>query len=363
MKNALLVIVVVSAVSLLTAVFLYFSDSPIVVNHLKDDSPTPHTLDLKEKVGQLIMIGHWSNTMTDTTTKAITDLHLGGVVVMDAPGDGGRIRGWSEVWRAAGSALPLLIAIDQEGGVVSRVTADTFPLTAQPAITSADSAYRTASERAQALFTLGINANFSPVLDRSVNPEAFMYERVFRDPESIASLGDAMIRGYQNNDIVAVPKHYPGHPDSADDSHLTLPILTLSPAAYREHTEQFAEVLQAGNVDIMMTAHVLVPEIDSRYPATLSPLIMEDLRKRIGYQGVVLTDDLAMQAISDQWSYEEAAVLALRAGADMIMLAAEPEVASSTIAAIISAVELGELSENRIDQAYSRVANLKQSLE
>ena len=329
-------------------------------------APTHESVPLTTQVGQLFAIGHWANMVASTTAARVRDLQLGSVIIMSAPMfeygvDEQMIRTWTNNWQAA-AETPLIISIDQEGGVVSRLRGSVHIQTAQPNITDEATAYGVASERAVALQTLGINANYAPVLDSSVSPDSFMYPRVFRDPEMIAPLADAMIRGYQDNAVIAVPKHFPGHPDTNDDSHLTLPHLDMTLEEYIVHTQQFTDLIKLGDTQMLMTAHVLVPALDPDFPATVSPIVLADLRERIGYDGVIITDDLAMQAISDRWSYAESAVLALKAGADMVMLAAEPENASSTVQAVIEAVESGELSRERVFEAYSRVMEVKRGL-
>ena len=361
-KVLLLVIIFVAAV----AAFLLYSPESEYINLVPDiiqqvTAPTYESVPLAEQVGQLFAIGHWPHIETDTTTDRVRDLYIGSVILMAAPEDEQEIKTWTATWQAV-ALSPLIISIDQEGGIVSRLKSSNYIQTAQTEIISTDQAYAVAFKRAQELTTLGINANYAPVLDQSVLPTSFMYQRVFRDPDMIAKLGDAMVRGYQDGDVVAVPKHFPGHPDTSDDSHITLPTLDLSLAEYNDHTIQFTDIVAQGNTQILMTAHVAIPALDPNFPATLSPIVIADLRNRVGYNGVIITDDLAMQAISDRWSPEEAAVLALRAGVDMIMLAAEPEHASSTVAAVIQAVETGELSRQRVWEAYSRVMSIKANL-
>jgi len=345
----------------------FSSESEFVNSYIptnRTDSEAPPTIDtvpLAEQVGQLFAIGHWANMPTASTTSRVQDLFLGSVIIMSAPADESEVANWTATWQAV-ALSPLLISIDQEGGIVTRLRGPEHIQTAQSQIITTEQAYSVAARRAQTLLTQGINANYAPVLDKSVAPDSFMYPRVFRDPDMIAPLADAMVRGYQDNGVTAVPKHFPGHPDTNDDSHLTLPILDLTVEEYAEHTQQFTDLVADGNVQILMTAHVLVPALDPDFPATVSPIVLADLRERIGYDGIIITDDLAMQAISDRWSYAESAVLSLQAGADMVMLAAEPEYVSSTVAAVIAAVENGELSHERVFEAYSRVIKAKESL-
>lgn len=347
---------------------LHFTGTTFVTNVAKapeipksDKGTTGPTL--AEKVGQLFIVGHWNETLTSETSALIDELNLGGIIIMDAKSDARGIRSQTSTWQNVSYPTPLLVGIDQEGGLVSRLKDDIYIQTAQPDITDLNNAYNVASARGKALASLGINTNFSPVIDSSTKPESFMYERVFRDPSMIAGLGDSMVRGYQNNGVLAVPKHFPGHPDTADDSHMVLPILSeVDFEMYKAHTQPFTDLVRAGNTSLLMTAHVQVPSLDEEYPATLSKTVLNDLRERVGYEGVIMTDDLAMRAVSDYWSYEESAVLALRAGADMLMLAAEPEFASSTITAVIKAVEDGRLPLERVEDAYSRVMIVKERI-
>lgn len=316
---------------------------------------------LEERVGQLIAVGHWATTPVEETREYIERLNVGNIIIMEAPSTESEITEWTDIWQSVASTS-LLVSIDQEGGVVSRLRGDEHIQISQPDIADTATANAVAVSRAKSLSELGINSNYAPVLDRSIDPDSFMYDRVFREPDTIATYADAMIRGYQSNDVLAVPKHYPGHPDTSDDSHITLPTLNLSKEEYEEHTEQFAELFESGNTKMLMTAHVQVNALDLDFPATVSKIVIDDLRNRLGYEGVVITDDLAMQAISDRWTHAEAAVLALNAGVDMIMLAAEPEHAESIFNAIIAAVQNGELTEAKINRAYERVTKLKETL-
>ncbi len=353
-----LVLVGLFAVSHLLPTELTFEKSVTETEPAKDELLLPS---LEERVGQLLAVGHWASTPVTETERYVRELGIGSIIIMEAPADESAILEWTDTWQSAASTS-LLISIDQEGGVVSRLRGDNHIQLSQPEITDTATANAIAVSRAKALAALGINSNYAPVIDRSIDPESFMYDRVFRDPEVIASLGDAMVRGYQSNGVLAVPKHYPGHPDTSDDSHITLPILDLSADEYYAHTEQFADLFNFGNTKMLMTAHVQVNALDLDFPATVSNIVIDDLRIRLGYEGVIITDDLAMQAISDRWSHEEAAVLALDAGVDMIMLAAEPERTDATYKAILDAVRDGTLTEAKINRAYERVTQLKNSL-
>jgi beta-N-acetylhexosaminidase len=363
MKKILLV-GLIFAISL-TTLLLYGSETeyqnllPEIIQQV--NAPTHESVPLATQVGQLFAVGHWANMEASTTAARARNLQLGSIIIMSAPDTDSVVSEWTASWQAA-TETPLLISIDQEGGVVSRLRGAGHTQTAQPQITDTSTAYAVAQKRAQALHQLGINANYAPVLDKSTSTDSFMYSRVFRDSDKIATLGNAMVRGYRDGEVLAVAKHFPGHPDTSDDSHIILPILDITKDEYKRHTSQFYDAIKLGDTQMLMTAHVLVPALDRDFPATVSPIVLGDLRDRIGYTGVIITDDLAMQAISDRWGYAEAAVLAVQAGADMVMLAAEPENASSTVQAVIKAVEEGELSRERVFEAYNRVMLVKAQL-
>lgn len=311
--------------------------------------PTPEPLPpLQDQVGRLFIIGHWAETPTASTTALIREYGVGGVIIMSAPDDHNEIKAWTNEWQAA-AAYPLMIAIDQEGGEVQRLRGGDFVATAQPTITTPEEAYSVAYQRGRELAALGINTNFAPVAETSRNPDSFLYDRVFRDPAAIPELTTAMIAGYQDAGVTAVVKHYPGHPDTPADSHKELPVVPLTEITFVEHTQAFTKLIQTGVVPALMTAHVLVPSLDPIYPATLSPSILTKvLRQQTGYTGLVITDDMTMAAIAASHTPGEASIKALQAGADMVLLAAEPAQAPSTIAAVLAATSDGRLATTTI---------------
>lgn len=313
---------------------------------------------LDEQLGRLFVVGHWADTPVASTTALISTYHLGGVIIMSAPEDPSEISAWTAEWQAA-VEYPLLIAIDQEGGEVSRLKGADYTQTAQPIITTREEAYEVGLGRGAELATLGINTNLAPVVEQSTNPNSFLYQRVFRDPDDIASLTSAMLDGFRENNIIGVIKHYPGHPDGPADSHVTLPIVNLNDVSFSEYTSQFNELIANEGISILMTAHVLVPTVDDDYSATLSHTILtQELRQKQGYEGVIVTDDMTMDAIDTKFSTTEATKLALQAGADLIMFAAEPSQVESVIPAIFKAIEASELPANTITEHYRRVESL-----
>lgn len=325
------------------------------------DTKEVQPLPLAEKVGQLFMIGHWADASVASTTALIATHQLGGVVVMSAPATTTDIRQWVHTWQAS-STHPLLLAIDQEGGPVSRLTGEEYVQTSQREVTSTSTAFALGQTRGRELRALGLNMNFAPVLDTATNSESFMYARSFPDRAASPILAAAMIAGMADTGVVGVVKHFPGHADTAADSHEILPDIPLSREELDEHTKPFRTLIAHASPRAFMTAHVRFPTIDSE-PVTLSHFFLtEYLRTELDFSGVVITDDLSMTAIASSTPTALAAVQALGAGADMVLFAAEPATATAAIAAVLDAVEDGRLSEAHIDESFARVSTLKQTL-
>ena len=205
--------------------------------------------------------------------------------------------------------------------------------------------------------------NLAPVLDVNTNPaNPIIGTRSFgSDPEKVASLGRAAIRGLQKH-VIAVAKHFPGHGDTALDSHWELPVVQKSRAQLEAvDLLPFRDAITAG-VQAIMTAHVAFPALDlPEIPATLSKAILGDLlRHEFEYDGLIITDCMEMQAISGKFSFAEAAVRAIEAGADIILLSHSEEAQQQTYLGVLDAVQSGRLSPERIDESFTRVMRVKQ---
>jgi beta-N-acetylhexosaminidase len=366
------IFVVSVSVSLLLSFFIAFSskETPYQAPIKNTDSPNKDlpmesyaelltNMTLGDKIGQLFIIGHWAQTKPEQTAALVHTHQLGGVIIMSSPENPGDISKWTDDWQST-STQPLVIAIDQEGGPVTRLKSSKYTQLGQTDIESSKEAYSIGKKRAEELTSLGINTNFAPVLETSINPKAFLYNRVFVFPENIVNFGSSMIRGLRDGGVVAVPKHFPGHEDTADDSHTELPILTVPTDEFDNFVQNFTDTIQQSKPSALMTAHVQVPSLDSKYPATLSYTILtKKLRESIGFTGVIITDDMTMQAITNTWSSSEASLLALQAGADMILFAAKPNDAIPAVKYILQAVENGEITEERIDESLRRIFKMK----
>jgi|UniRef100_A0A7C3DK02 beta-N-acetylhexosaminidase len=252
------------------------------------------------------------------------------------------------------------IAIDQEGGAVQRVLE--FALAPSPMALGAVGEVKTAeavgAAVGRALISLGINWNFAPSVDVNTNPKnPVIGDRSFgSDPKKVARLALAWARGLEQAGVMAAVKHFPGHGDTFLDSHLELPVVDKT-LEELERTElyPFRKAVEA-QISSIMSAHIRFPALDKQHPATLSKKILTGfLRKKLGFQGIIVTDALDMKAISKNYSIGEAAVKSLQAGADMILSLGQPEVHITQAAAVQQALENGSLSEEQARQSQLRL--------
>ena len=331
-------------------------------------SSTLAGMSLQEKAAQMMMIaetGYPRNSRSETTlelVEAIRDQGVGGLVLMRSEEDS-IPRLLNELQREA--RIPLLVAMDMERGLAFRVKRGSVDLPyamAVGATRSEDAARFLGEVTARESRALGIHWAFAPVLDVNNNPEnPIINIRSFgEDPDLVARLGAAFIRGAQSGGLLTTAKHFPGHGDTALDSHLDLPVI----GADREHLERvewppFREAIAAG-VDTIMVGHVAVPAVDpSGRPATLSPsLNQEILRDEMGFRGLIVTDAMDMEGVGAAW-IGKATVDAIQAGADVILMPPDLRVA---VQSLVRAIEEGVLSEQRLDRSVRRILETKARL-
>jgi beta-N-acetylhexosaminidase len=259
-----------------------------------------------------------------------------------------------------------LISIDQEGGRVSRLPQGFTifpPCELIGRCNSSELAYAAAATIAKELKAVGINMNMAPVLDVNSNPDnPVIGDRAFSSSApAVGEMGLITAAGLQDQDVVACGKHFPGHGDTTADSHKELPVVEAS----RERLEaiEFPPFRRAAAAEIatMMTAHVLYKALDETLPATLSPAIISGLlREKMGYDGVVLTDDLEMHAIVDHYGPGDAAVRALLAGCDVLLICKERDREIAAFEAVEKAVASGTVTTARLDQSVARIQRVKQ---
>ena len=329
-------------------------------------------LSLAEKVGQLFMVGIEGTEVTPALAAWMATYGWGGVIIfgrnVESPA---QLLFLTQGLQAAAQArghLPLLIAVDQEGGRVARLKA---PFTAFPSaarvgqIGSELLADEVGRILATELRAVGINMDMAPVLDVLTNPaNTVVGDRAFgTDPHCVARQGVACMRGMHAAGVLAVGKHFPGHGDTRLDSHVALPVSERT-AAQLQACEllPFQEAIAAG-LQAIMTAHVIYKAWDPHQPATLSSSILSGiLREEMRFPGVIISDDLEMAAVSETLPWEEVPLRALSAGVDLLLFYHHRQRQEQAYARVFSAMQRGELPEALVDRAVARVQACKARL-
>lgn len=330
---------------------------------------------LEQKVGQMFFVGLYGPVMTEDGRRFLETYQPGGVVVFaynmgDARSLTALINDWQATITAAG-APALLVAVDQEGGRINTLEEPPFTQFPVPALVTATGnhnlAYQAGAAQSEELKAVGINMNLAPVSDLETNPEnPVIFRRAYgSDPLVVAPTISAVVQGMQDTGVLATLKHFPGHGDTSEDSHITLPVLPYDVAAISQlELVPFQAGVNAG-VEAIMVGHLSLPAIDPvpERPASLSPVIVTDiLRGQMGFDGIVMTDALDMDAIDTNYGVPRASVLAVSAGVDV--LATGPHLGMRTteasMAAIVAAVESGDIPEAQIDASVARILSAKQ---
>uniref|UniRef100_I2Q275 Beta-glucosidase-like glycosyl hydrolase n=1 Tax=Desulfovibrio sp. U5L TaxID=596152 RepID=I2Q275_9BACT len=333
---------------------------------------------LEEKVGQIFMVWFEGPDVSPETAALIRDHRLGGVILyanagnIETPGQVARLTASLQATAAdTPQGLGLLVGVDQEGGPVARLRRGftVFPSQmAQAAAGRADLVRQAAAATGRELLAVGINTDFAPVADVNVNPaNPVIGIRSFgANPADVARFTAAATAGYASVGAICTPKHFPGHGDTAVDSHVGLPRVDHDAATLsRIDFPPFRAAFAAG-APAVMTAHVLTPDLEpDNLPATLSRRMLSGvLRGRLGFDGVIFTDSLGMGAVAATYGTAEAAVMALAAGADVLLVGADAgRPASERLEAmdqVLLAVRTGRVPVNRLDTAVLRVLRLKE---
>src|SRR5262245_25705059 len=324
---------------------------------------------LRRTAAQLFMIGIPGPTIDRETARFLAEYPVGGVILFRRNvQSAGQLRRLVAALHATGAGPVPLVAIDHEGGRVDRLPRPFthFP----PALAVAEHGTRAAHAVGRAmgreLRAIGIDVDFAPVLDVWSNPRnRVIGDRAFStDPATAARLALAFARGLAREGIVACGKHFPGHGASVGDSHFVLPRVRRSRRALAaRELLPFVRAIAAG-IPSLMTAHVVFPALDPRRPATLSPAICRDLlRRRLGFRGVLFSDDLEMNAVAARATPAESAVKALLAGCDMLLVCQSVDAARAAMKGVEQAVEDGRLPAERIATALARIQTLRRRLD
>ncbi|MEH7352686.1 glycoside hydrolase family 3 N-terminal domain-containing protein [Neobacillus drentensis] len=335
---------------------------------------------VEEKVGQMLMpdFRTWKGKnvteMNDEIAALVKQYHLGGVILFrENTVTAAQTTKLVSAYQDAAEKYGLMVSVDQEGGIVSRLQFGTdFPGNmALGASRSEELAEKVGKAIGEELNAVGINMNFGPVLDVNNNPDnPVIGVRSFgENPELVAKMGNAYIKGLHETGTAATAKHFPGHGDTATDSHLGLPEVPHDIDRLKKvELYPFQQAMDNG-IDAVMSAHVTFPKIDSTkaiskkdgteiaIPGTLSHKVLTGLmREEMGFKGVIVTDAMNMQAIADHFGPVDAAIRAVKAGTDIVLM---PVGLESVANGLYAAIKSGDISEERIDQSVERILTLK----
>ena len=318
----------------------------------------------EQAVGQMI-VARYDGTRPATAAGLVTDLHLAGVIMMgDNVADHEQVRATAVAVQGAATAddrdWPAVVSVDQEGGRVARIAG---PATEFPSLMTAGAARDPAATEAAAaasaaeLRALGFTWVFAPTADVTIGPSdpTIGSRSASDDPALVADVVRSAVAGYLGAGIVPVAKHFPGHGSVTTDSHEALPVQhsSLADLAARD-LQPFAAAADAGAPAVMMS-HIAADAFDPGVPSSLSPAAYASLRSDVGFTGLAVTDALDMAAITQGYGSEGAAVRAVQAGADVLLMPADARAAH---AALVVALTSGELSRERVDDAASKVVAL-----
>ncbi|ULT59541.1 beta-N-acetylhexosaminidase [Neobacillus drentensis] len=326
-------------------------------------------LSLEDKIGQMIFAGVSGTTMDANAKQLIGQFHVGGIIFykynFETPAQ--VIQLVNQLKAGNSSSLPLLLGVDQEGGRVTRLPGGlvNFPPNKQIGqVNNPDFSYKVGTLLGRELKEYGLNLDFAPVIDINSNPNnPVIGDRSFgNNAEIVSKLGVQTMKGIQSQNVITTIKHFPGHGDTSVDSHLDLPIVNKSLKELKElELIPFERAINQG-ADVVMVAHILLPQLDKTNPGTMSKAVMTDLlRKQLGFTGVIITDDMTMGAITEHFDIGKASVASVKAGSDIILVGHDYNNVVKIISSLKTAVQNGEISEQRLNESIERIIKLKRN--
>jgi beta-N-acetylhexosaminidase len=322
-------------------------------------------MSVREMVGQMFVVALRGTQPDYYIEKMIRERNIGGVLLfgynMQSETQTKALTGaLQELSMQTEPAIPLFIAVDQEGGEVSSAPwVSRQPSAARVGARGDPAKAREIAEQVSAeLRRAGVNTDLAPVVDTGFG--AAIGSRSFgEDPQLVAQMGAAAIEGFESAGVVAAAKHFPNHGPATSDSHTDLPVVDHDLRTLRSYDMPPFEAAVRAGVPMVMVGHLLYPAIDPNRPASLSPEVIGTLREELGFEGVVLTDDLAMAGATGDGTVARAAVRAVGAGADLLIISSPPQKQADAYDAVVEAVESGEIPRERVEASVERVLRVK----
>ncbi len=319
-------------------------------------------LSLDDELGQMMIVQFIGLEPTPDAVQMINAQGAGGVLFFSSNiKSADQLRSMNQQLQQLAS-IPLLLAVDQEGGPVNRLINVVGPLPSASSLQTPAQAEARGEQDAGFLSDFGFNLDLAPVVDVGTdNPE--LAGRTFGStPDRVETMAGAYLAGLQQSGaITGTLKHYPGLGDTSTDPHIGLPVLHRSRTDWENiDLAPYRGLLKTQDVRAIMVTHELIPAVDNQYPASLSPALIDGvLRGELGFNGVVITDSLYMGALNQRWSVPQAAVLAIKAGADIVIGPYNPQMVQQTMDAFKQAIADGTLTRARIDASVLRILTLK----
>lgn len=365
----------------LFAIFTLLSSS--VLSYAKTSERVSQLVDklsVEEKVGQLLLVGFRGFDVNEEVEKAIRDYHIGSIIYFDydvvsktrkrniqSPR---QLRNLSEDLQSI-SEIPLFISVDEEGGKVSRLK-KRYGFSSKPSPQSLGHKFQwqvknSAEDLAKELSDHGINVNFAPLADVNTNPNNPVIGRLGRSfsssPQKVENYCRSFIEGQKEEGVISVLKHFPGHGSSRGDGHEGL--VDVSQTWNKKELIPFKNLIESDDAEMIMTAHIFNRNLDSQYPATLSKRTIQGLlRDQLGFDGVVISDDMNMGAIAHHYGLKEAISLSLNAGVDILLfgnnLVYDKDIAAKAHTIIMNLINDGKVSLKSLDQKVQRILTLKE---
>lgn len=340
-------------------------DNKILVDPIEEKIKA---MSLEEKIGQLMIVGFDGININEEILGFINDFKVGGFILFarNIVDENQTLRLLNDIKEANNSNIPLFLSIDEEGGRVSRLPKSFEKLPEAIKVGNKNNksiSYRFGNVLGERVKSLGFNMDFAPVLDINSNPKnPVIGNRAFGTTVAqVLDNGLEVMIGIKDTGVIPAVKHFPGHGDTDIDSHINLPKVNKTIEELKGfELIPFIEAFRV-DVDMIMVAHILYPEIDGEYPATMSSRIIQGtLRDELGYKGVVVSDDMTMGAIVQNYTLEDGVLYFMKAGGDIALICHGKDNPEKTFEKIKEAVETGELKEDNIDKKVYRILKLKE---